>query len=190
MANQGKSLADPLMAKRGGVELHVGDFPEARVCGDAQYLSQLLTNLVENAIKYAGGRGHHVHVETGCKVVEGQPFSWVQVEDDGPGIPHNKHSQIFQAYFTTKEKGTGLGLATVKHNVELYGGTVRVERAEIPERQHLLGRRLEIEHGLLGGPHFVIQLRGDRQQRRAGREVSQALFQSDRPCAYIRAFRA
>jgi signal transduction histidine kinase len=35
--------------------------------------------------------------------------------------------RIFEAYYTTKSRGTGLGLAMVKHNVELYGGTVRVE---------------------------------------------------------------
>ena len=49
------------------------------------------------------------------------------VGDDGPGIPPDRREQIFEAYYTTKEKGTGLGLATVKHNVELYGGTVRIE---------------------------------------------------------------
>ena len=45
----------------------------------------------------------------------------------GIGIPSDKQERIFEAYYTTKEKGTGLGLATVKHNVELYGGAVRVE---------------------------------------------------------------
>jgi signal transduction histidine kinase len=39
----------------------------------------------------------------------------------------DKLERIFEAYYTTKEHGTGLGLAIVKHNVELYGGTVRVE---------------------------------------------------------------
>jgi signal transduction histidine kinase len=51
----------------------------------------------------------------------------VRIRDDGPGIPPDRHERIFEAYFTTKEKGTGLGLATVKHNVELYGGSVRLE---------------------------------------------------------------
>jgi signal transduction histidine kinase len=51
----------------------------------------------------------------------------VSIRDDGPGIPPDKQGKIFEAYYTTKHKGTGLGLATVKHNVELYGGTVRVE---------------------------------------------------------------
>jgi signal transduction histidine kinase len=51
----------------------------------------------------------------------------VSIRDDGPGVPPDKRSRIFEAYYTTKPKGTGLGLATVKHNVELYGGTVRLE---------------------------------------------------------------
>jgi signal transduction histidine kinase len=51
----------------------------------------------------------------------------IVVADDGPGIPPDKVARIFEPYFTTKEKGTGLGLTIVKHNVELYGGTVRVE---------------------------------------------------------------
>lgn len=51
----------------------------------------------------------------------------VSIRDDGPGISADKHGKVFEAYFTMKQKGTGLGLATVKHNVELYGGTVRVQ---------------------------------------------------------------
>jgi signal transduction histidine kinase len=49
------------------------------------------------------------------------------IRDDGPGIPPEKREKIFEAYYTTKEKGTGLGLATVRHNLELYGGSVKVE---------------------------------------------------------------
>jgi signal transduction histidine kinase len=51
----------------------------------------------------------------------------VVIRDEGPGIPPDKLARIFEPYYTTKAKGTGIGLATVKHNVELYGGTVRVE---------------------------------------------------------------
>jgi signal transduction histidine kinase len=51
----------------------------------------------------------------------------VNVQDDGPGIPPEKRERIFEAYYTTKSRGTGLGLAIVKQNVELYGGTVKVE---------------------------------------------------------------
>lgn len=51
----------------------------------------------------------------------------VVVEDDGPGIPPDLHKRIFESYYTTKDKGTGLGLSIVKNNVELYGGSIRVE---------------------------------------------------------------
>jgi signal transduction histidine kinase len=51
----------------------------------------------------------------------------VSIQDDGPGIPPEKQVKIFEAYYTTKQKGSGLGLATVKHNVELYGGAIRLE---------------------------------------------------------------
>ena len=43
------------------------------------------------------------------------------------GIPPDKIERVFEAYYTTKKGGTGLGLAIVRHNVELYGGVVRVE---------------------------------------------------------------
>jgi len=49
------------------------------------------------------------------------------VRDDGHGIPPDKIERVFEAYYTTKKGGTGLGLAIVRHNIELYGGTVRVE---------------------------------------------------------------
>ena len=51
----------------------------------------------------------------------------VSVTDNGPGIAKEKLGKIFQPYFSTKEKGTGLGLPIVKHNTEIYGGVVHVE---------------------------------------------------------------
>ena len=81
-------------------------------------------NLLQNVREALGDQGGNVFVRARCfpdYSIE------VSVRDDGPGIPVEKREQIFQAYYTTKPKGTGLGLATVKHNVELYGGTVRVE---------------------------------------------------------------
>jgi signal transduction histidine kinase len=51
----------------------------------------------------------------------------VTIEDTGPGIAADRLEQVFEAYFTTKLKGSGLGLAIVRNNMELYGGSIRVE---------------------------------------------------------------
>jgi signal transduction histidine kinase len=91
-----------------------------------RHLLDTLVNLLQNAREALGDKGGNIVVSAQCHAdysIE------VTIRDDGPGIPPDKQEKIFEAYFTTKEKGTGLGLATAKHNVELYGGTVRVESA-------------------------------------------------------------
>ena len=91
-----------------------------------RHLLDTFANLLQNAREALGDGGGNIFISAQCHAdyaIE------VAIRDDGPGIPPDKHEKIFEAYYTTKEKGTGLGLATVKHNVELYGGAVRVESA-------------------------------------------------------------
>jgi signal transduction histidine kinase len=87
------------------------------------HLSEILANLLQNARDALGETGN-IFVIAGCHRDHSVEIS---VRDDGPGIPPDKIGQIFEAYFTTKEKGSGLGLSIAKHNTELYGGSVRVE---------------------------------------------------------------
>ncbi len=87
------------------------------------HLSEILVNLLQNAREALGEKGN-VFVSADCHrdyTVE------ISVRDDGPGIAPEKTERIFEAYFTTKEKGSGLGLSIVKHNIELYGGNIRLE---------------------------------------------------------------
>ena len=89
-----------------------------------RHAAETFLNLLQNAREALDGHGGSIFVNAQCR----RDYSIeVSIRDDGPGIPAEKQEKIFEAYYTTKEKGTGLGLATVKHNVELYGGTVRVE---------------------------------------------------------------
>lgn len=89
-----------------------------------RHASETFINVLQNAREALGAQGGNVFVTARCL-----PDHSIQVcvRDDGPGIPPDRQERVFEAYYSTKEKGTGLGLATVKHNVELYGGTVRVE---------------------------------------------------------------
>jgi len=89
-----------------------------------RHASEVFMNILQNAREALETRGGHVSVTADCR--EDRAIE-VRIADDGPGVPPDKISRIFEAYYTTKEKGTGLGLATVKHNMELYNGTVRVE---------------------------------------------------------------
>ena len=87
-----------------------------------RHLVDTVMNLLQNAREALGDKGGNVFV---AARYQSDYSVEVAVRDDGPGIPPDKQEKIFEAYYTTKEKGTGLGLATVKHNVELYGGNVR-----------------------------------------------------------------
>jgi len=93
-------------------------------------LQQILLNLIGNAIK------HH-HKKDGCIEVTvedlGQQYSFA-VKDDGPGIPSCYHERIFQMFQTLRPRdqleGSGMGLALVRKNVELFGGAIQVESSE------------------------------------------------------------
>ena len=89
-----------------------------------RHVSETFLNLLQNAREALEGQRGNVYVSAHCR----SDYSIeVVIRDDGPGIAPDKMRRIFEPYYSTKPKGTGLGLATVKHNVELYGGSVKVE---------------------------------------------------------------
>ncbi|ACB75833.1 sensor histidine kinase [Opitutus terrae] len=96
---------------------------------DAAKLRQVLGNLIENAIKYGRERGRVVVQgrATGAAMVE------IAVCDDGPGIPAEARSRVFERFYrvdkarSREQGGTGLGLSIVKNLVQAHGGEVRVE---------------------------------------------------------------
>jgi two-component system sensor histidine kinase PilS (NtrC family) len=90
---------------------------------DPAKLRQVVWNLIRNAADAASTGGKHVRVEA-RKTAAG---ATVVVEDDGPGIPENLVGRIFDPFVTTKQKGTGLGLATCHTIVTEHGGSIDVE---------------------------------------------------------------
>ncbi len=99
---------------------------------DPDRIVQVLTNLVDNAIRYTPAGGH-VLIKTGVARAEGRRWATISVRDTGLGIPEEELPHIFERFFrgtgpqTLQISGTGLGLAIVKEIVELHGGWVTVE---------------------------------------------------------------
>ena len=117
------------------------------IWADPDQLKQIALNLLLNAIEVspAGGQvslGVHGADAPSQRVV-------LEVSDEGPGIPLEQRDDIFHPFFTTKETGTGLGLALVHQMVVEHGGEIMVEsdvgrgttfRVTLPRAQPNLAR--------------------------------------------------
>jgi signal transduction histidine kinase len=113
-----------VMHRRHVSEAFINVLQNAREALAEYYQALLYEHLAAHDGSSRGFKGGHVFIKAACL---GEQTIEVSIADDGPGIAPENLGRIFEAYYTTKEKGTGLGLATVKHNLELYGGSVRVE---------------------------------------------------------------
>ena len=94
--------------------------PETPV--DPTQVQQALVNLVKNAMQ-AMTKGGTLTLQTG----EGAEAAWVSVGDTGGGIPQEQINRIFEPFYTTKKKGTGLGLMIVQRIVRAHGGRIELE---------------------------------------------------------------
>lgn len=99
--------------------------PGVSLDADADQLARIITNLLINAGQAMPGGGR-VRIDARR---EGT-VTTVRIADDGPGIPAELRDQVFEALFTTKAKGSGLGLALSRRIAEAHGGTIALEPAE------------------------------------------------------------
>ncbi len=123
------AFAYPLTGGGFKVEVHVApDLPEVAL--DAEAVGQALANLLDNAIKYSADR-RTVRVE--ATISEGALN--LSVADEGVGIPRGEQERIFEKFYrvghseTQGRRGSGVGLALVRHVAEAHGGRVIVESA-------------------------------------------------------------
>lgn len=89
---------------------------------DPEQIQQVLVNLIKNAIQ-AMTKGGTLTLQTG----EGAEGAWVSVADTGGGIPQEQINRIFEPFYTTKEKGSGLGLMIVQRIIRAHGGRIELE---------------------------------------------------------------
>lgn len=113
------------------------DLPD--VSGDAERLQQVMINLILNAADAMGRKGRlTITTRTSADLSDialwslkgPKMFVEVRIKDEGPGIPSRLLEQIFIPFFTTKARGTGLGLALCQRIVQHHGGTIEVRSVE------------------------------------------------------------
>ncbi|HVB38493.1 MAG TPA: PAS domain S-box protein, partial [Vicinamibacterales bacterium] len=122
-----------------GVEVEIaGD--AAVLQGDADFLRAVFLNLVLNASQAMQGQGR-LRITVDAE----QDRCRVAVVDSGPGIPPDVRARIFQPFFTTKHRGTGLGLPIARRAVELHGGTITIDCP--PEGGTVVTIDLPLTHG-------------------------------------------
>lgn len=95
-----------------------------RAVADPQFLAEIVDNLVRNA-REASPAGGRVTVA----VRRGGPDALIVVDDQGPGVPPEARERVFDLFYTTKRRGTGLGLGIVSTLASAMGGGVAVEAA-------------------------------------------------------------
>ena len=91
---------------------------------DPAQIKQALVNLIKNSMQ-AMSRGGILALETG----RSEEYVWVSIADTGGGMPPEQLSRIFEPFYTTKKKGSGLGLMIVQRIMRDHGGRVELESA-------------------------------------------------------------
>jgi len=110
----GKSAVPPEVA----VRVRANGEP-CKVLGHYDPLRRAFANLLRNASEAMNGCG-----EIDVAVARDGDGLVVTIADHGPGVPDELRQQVFEPYFTTKQDGTGLGLALVRQTIEAHNGTI------------------------------------------------------------------
>jgi two-component system sensor histidine kinase HydH len=114
-------------AAKKGVDLSLAKDLESAYCeADADQLTQVILNIVMNAVQ-ACGEGDRVVVEVKNEPPREASYAKtlrIDVLDSGPGVPREVRESLFDPFVTTKSRGTGLGLAISQHIVEEHQGSI------------------------------------------------------------------
>jgi signal transduction histidine kinase len=101
-----------------------------QVLGDREQLRRVMNNLIGNAVKY---RGNKEQERITVRLREDEKMVWVEVEDNGQGIPETALPSVFERFYradasrNSKQGGSGLGLAIAKKIIEEHGGSIYAE---------------------------------------------------------------
>jgi nitrogen fixation/metabolism regulation signal transduction histidine kinase len=127
MARAADDIRGDVHARGGTVDIR-GEFPE--VDGDEVLLRQAFSNLCRNALEACVESGITPRIAIEGTVDRAQSLLRITVADNGPGVDEALAERMFRPFFTTRAKGTGLGLALVQKIVVTHNGRVTAGRAE------------------------------------------------------------
>jgi nitrogen-specific signal transduction histidine kinase len=98
-------------------------------CINVPLLEWVLENIIKNAVDAIGGEGN-----VSIHITDQSQFVYIDITDDGKGIPKSARKTVFQPGYTTKQRGWGLGLSLTKRIIENYhSGKVFVKQSEVEE---------------------------------------------------------
>jgi two-component system, NtrC family, nitrogen regulation sensor histidine kinase NtrY len=109
--------------EQAGIRFNIECHPSLYINADGKLLEQVLINLVKNGIE-ALEEAQDPVITMSAQSVSNQVL--IEVSDNGKGIPEDLLEDIFVPFFTTKEKGSGIGLSLSRQIIRLHGGTMNV----------------------------------------------------------------
>lgn len=127
IARDAEELYEPV-AEEAGVSLSAQIADDIKITGNRELIGQAISNLLDNAIKYAGDAATDPTVVITLEKGKGGPV--LRVDDNGPGIPEAKREEVVKRFVRLDESrskpGTGLGLSLVKAIMGLHGGRLEL----------------------------------------------------------------
>ncbi len=106
----------------------VGTFSRpSKAFANKEQIRQIIQNLILNSLQAIDGKGNLLLEITTVNLEDSRDYTQIKVTDDGCGIAEEDLKNVFEPFFTNKEKGTGLGLAIVSRIVDGYGGKIKIE---------------------------------------------------------------
>lgn len=105
-------------------DLNVDELPCSVTCNvDEHRVEQVFRNIIENSLAACPDPGC-LKISCSETVIDNSPALRISFQDDGPGLDSDTAAGVFQPFFTTKQKGTGLGMAISKRIVDAHGGRI------------------------------------------------------------------
>ncbi|QCI98318.1 sensor histidine kinase [Agrobacterium larrymoorei] len=136
IAEDSAELYEPV-AEEEGLTLTADIVPGLVVQGNRELIGQALTNLIDNAIKYAGGQEGEKRLAV--RLIQSDEGIVLSVADNGPGVPPEKRAEVIKRFVRLDESrskpGTGLGLSLVEAVMELHGGELRLSDTDADNGQ-------------------------------------------------------